>query len=118
MLEFPRLSTNAIAQYPFRHAVQFQTFRLRFLDRSEQRFRQRRIATREWDIDLSLLTQEEVDRVREFVKDIAGRGVEFLFTDPRTGLQYAAMLAEDTVPFSQVSMSDGRLRMKIITSEY
>lgn len=118
MLEFPRLSTNAIAQYPFRQAVQFQTFRHRFLDRSEQCFRQRRVASREWDIDLSLLTQEEADRIREFVRAVAGRGTEFLFTDPRTGLQYVSMLAEDTVPLSQVSISDGRSRMKIISSEY
>jgi hypothetical protein len=118
MLEFPRLSTNAIAQYPFRHAVEFDTFRHRFLDRSEQRFRQRRVAARHWQVDLALLTQEETGRLRDFFSAMNGQLNEFLFTDPWTGQQYVSTLSADDLDLVEADISDRRTKLTVSSSEY
>lgn len=116
MLHFPPLSTNAITQYPFRQSIEFQTFRHRFLDNNEQCFLQRRSARRQWLIDLSLLSEEEIDRIRLFAKSIRGRGVKFLFTDPETGLQYISTFAHDTLRMEQWAKCDGRTKLLVISS--
>lgn len=117
MLEFPRLSTNAVAQYPFHQMAEYQTFRHQFLDRSEQRFPQRKAAARRWQIVLSLLNEEEMARTREFFVAMAGRYADFLFTDPWSGQQYVSRFASDELSLDQVGIADGRVRITITTSE-
>jgi hypothetical protein len=118
MLEFPRLSTNAVAQYPFRQTVEFDTFRHRFLDRSEQRFRQRGVAARHWQVDLALLTQEEAGRLRDFFSAMGGQFTEFLFTDPWSGQQYVSTFSLDNLDLVEADISDRRTTLMISSSEY
>lgn len=85
MPTFPRLKTNAVAQYPAARSLRFQNEVLRFLDGGEQRYRDCSGAQRRWEIRLSLLDESEVAALEAFF--LANRGAvgTFEFTDPWTG---------------------------------
>jgi hypothetical protein len=61
---------------------------LRFVDGTEQRFRERATALKRWIIRLDLLDEEEAARLEEFFKAQRGRGGSFAFTDPWDGVRY------------------------------
>jgi hypothetical protein len=88
MNEFPRLKSEAAAQYPLRRTVEFSIRTLRFLGGAEQRFRLRRAAGRRWVVRLDRLDEWEAARVMEFFRAQLGRGGEFAFTDPIDGRRY------------------------------
>jgi hypothetical protein len=82
MITFPVLRTGAVAQYPAQRSVLKSTWIARFVDGSEQRFRNDAAPLHSWTIHLSLLTEAEVVAIREFVNDASGRFESFSFTDP------------------------------------
>ena len=53
MAQFPLLKTSAVTQYPSSRATEFATGVLRFVDGSEQRYRQMRQPVRKWLLRLS-----------------------------------------------------------------
>src|ERR1035441_2783041 len=57
MATFPKLKTNAIAQYPVSRREQFQNQTVRFVDGSEQRYRDSGSARMQWEIQFSDLEQ-------------------------------------------------------------
>ena len=89
MATFPKLKTNAAAQYPATKALVFQNQTVRFLDGSEQRFPGFRGVLQQWTIRLNLLDEGELEKVREFFLSEEGRAGSFSFTDPWTGTVYA-----------------------------
>jgi hypothetical protein len=86
---FPALKTGAVAQYPADRTPQFSTQAYRFMDGSEQRFPGFRGVLQQWTIQLNLLDEGELERLRAFFLSEEGRAGSFSFTDPWTGTAYA-----------------------------
>jgi phage-related protein len=85
MATFPKLRTNAIAQYPLARREQFQNQTVRFVDGREQRYRDSAGARLEWDIQLSQLDEGELAAIEEFFLASQGAFGSFSFTDPWDG---------------------------------
>jgi hypothetical protein len=85
MISFPRLKTGAVAQYPSSRTMAFSTQVMRFLDGSEQRYREQQGLLRRWVIRLDLLDDEERQRIQEFMEGVRGRCQMFAFEDPWSG---------------------------------
>jgi hypothetical protein len=85
MSTFPRLKTGAVAQYPARREFQFSSVVQRYLDNSEQRYRDRGVFRQRWAIELSKLNEEELSRIVNFFIEQEGRFGTFDFEDPWTG---------------------------------
>jgi phage-related protein len=83
MPRFPTLKTGAIAQYPLKSAVRYQTQAVRFLDGSSQRYSIQSKGLRRWTVELDLLDDQELAALVNFVEE-QGSGV-FSWTDPATG---------------------------------
>jgi Conserved hypothetical protein 2217 (DUF2460) len=88
MSTFPTLKTGAVMQYPAQRLLEFSTATLRFVDGSEQRFRNYPAPLHRWAIRFSLLDESELHQLLEFFRAIAGRVENFTFTDPWDGMNY------------------------------
>jgi hypothetical protein len=82
MPTFPTLKTKAVAQYPAKRSDRYQNQALRFLDGSEQRYRDAAGPLRRWTIRLSQLDETEMAAIEQFFSDCEGRYSSFSFTDP------------------------------------
>jgi hypothetical protein len=90
MANFPALKSGAVAQYGSRRERGFATQVFRFLDGSEQRMPLYGAVLRRWSIKLSLLDESEIESLRSFFEEQAGRAGTFAFTDPWDGTVYAS----------------------------
>ncbi len=81
---FPSLRTGAIAQYPATKATQYSTYVVRFLDGSDQRYRQFTPPLRRWTIKLDMLDEAELNALEQFFMAQQGRFETFSFVDPWT----------------------------------
>lgn len=95
MADFPSLKTGAVMQCPAQKEVLFSTSIVRFLNGSEQRFRQYPTALHRWMVRLDLLDEDELHRLREFYRTQEGGAQEFGFTDPWDGSRYGHCSLED-----------------------
>ena len=86
MDHFPKLKTGAAAQYGAQRELRRATETRRFLDASEQRYRDYGQAKRTWLLKLDLLTATEAAEIREFFIRMRGSQTEFEFEDPWSGL--------------------------------
>ncbi len=99
---FPTLRTGATAQYPLLREVRFSTEIVRFLDGSEQAYRNGAAPRSRWVLDLSALDDREVAMLKAFFEQQKGRWGTFTFADPWTGQVYPACSFEnDTFPQAQ-----------------
>ena len=89
MSSFPRLKTDAAMQYPVTRVLEFSTEVVRFIDGSEQRYRDFGGPLRSWKIRLDLLDESEAAAVEEFFTEMQGAFGTFTFTDPWDGSEYA-----------------------------
>jgi phage-related protein len=89
MSNFPTLKTGAVLQYPAQKEVRYATDIVRFIDGTEQRFREYQTSLHRWMIRLELLDQGELQVLREFFRAQAGGAESFAFTDPWDGTAYA-----------------------------
>lgn len=106
MSSFPKLKTGAVAQYPAVRETRFATEIHTFLDRAEQRYRDRSTARRRWLIDLSRLDEVELSALTRFFDEQQGRLGRFDFEDPWSGLIVAdCRFDQDEI----VLRSDGEL---------
>ena len=106
MLEFPTLRTGAVIQYPASRAVAYSTAVLRFVGGKEQRFSESGSGLRKWIIPLSLLTEDELATIEDFIATSLGRFGTFTFSDPWDGTQYENCTLdadENTVEHSALS---------------
>ncbi len=97
MITFPTLKSGVVAQYPAHRSVARTTWIGRFVDGSEQRFRNEPGALHRWVVQLSLLTEAEIVAIREFVGQTNGRFESFTFTDPWDGALYSNCSLETDV---------------------
>jgi hypothetical protein len=88
MAHFPTLKTGAIAQYPAGRAQCFATHIVRFLDGSEQRYRDFSKSRGRWTIALDMLDDTELEVLAAFFAQNQGRYGSFGFTDPWDGMEY------------------------------
>lgn len=81
---FPTLKTGAVTQYPATKSVQYSSFVLRFLDGSDQRYRNYSGPLRRWVIQLDMLDEAEIAALDQFFIEQQGRFETFSFVDPWT----------------------------------
>ena len=88
MSAFPRLKTGAVMQYPASRSVEHTTQVHRFVDGSEQRYRDRGAPVRRWVIRLEQLDEAEMRELQEFFGSVGGRAGSFSFLDPWDDVTY------------------------------
>jgi len=88
MSAFPKLKTGAVLQYPAQTALRFSTQLVRFIDGSEQRYRDFASPLRRWTIQLDMLDEGEVQSLSEFFRALSGAAENFSFTDPWDGTTF------------------------------
>jgi hypothetical protein len=86
MLTFPSLNSGAIAQYPLPVSYTTPTQVVRFIDGSDQRFAARGKTLRSWNLQLSNLSDGEIDKVEKFFTSLGGQYSLFAFPDPYSGV--------------------------------
>jgi len=97
---FPILKTGAVMQYPGKRMLQFSTDIVRFLDGTEQRYRDYPALLHRWVIQLDLLDESELAAYDQFFVSNQGSFGSFSFTDPWDGTVYPnCSLAKDTFGF-------------------
>jgi hypothetical protein len=107
MAQFPLLKTSAVTQYPSSRAVEFSTGVLRFVDGSEQRYRQMRQPVRRWMLRLSEVSEGELYDIEDFFASRQGQAGSFTFTDPWDGVEYPdCCFDQDELELSM--MAEGR----------
>lgn len=79
---FPKLRTDAVAQYPATRVIRFQNRVLTFIDGTAQRYRESATALRQWEIRLDQLDEAEITALEQFFTDQQGAFGTFAFTDP------------------------------------
>jgi uncharacterized protein DUF2460 len=82
MPTFPTLKTGAVAQYPATRSLAFQNESLRFVDGTEQRYRDSAGPLHRWEILLDRLDDGEVAAIEEFFLAAQGSFEDFSFADP------------------------------------
>ena len=114
MANFPLLKTGAVVQYPVTRKLRFSTQVLRFLDGTEQRFREFPSSVRKWVVHLDLLDETEVADIEDFFLSTQGRLGMFSFTDPWDGVEYPnCSLEDDQFEFSLPDRAKGALTLVI-----
>jgi len=117
MATFPRLRTNAVVQYPITRRQQFQNQTVRFVDGSDQRYRDSAGAHLEWDIQLSVLDDGELSALEEFFLAAQGSFGAFSFTDPWDGRSYDnCSLAADEMVLTTVAEMRGGTKLTIVSN--
>ena len=114
MATFPLLKTGAVLQYPATKSLRFQNQTLRFVDGTEQRYRDSAGALRHWTIQLKELDESEMAVLEQFLEDNQGRLGNFAFTDPWDGKTYENCSLEiDSLTVEAVAEMRGSTSLKI-----
>ncbi len=82
MNEFPRLKTGAKWQYPTTKLLEFKTTVMKFVDGSEQRYREMAGPLRQWSVELRLLDEQEWQAIQGLFEANDGAYGKFAFGDP------------------------------------
>jgi len=88
MTTFPKLKTDAVAQYPLTTTLAYQNQTLTFVDGTQQRYRDSGAVQMRWEIRLADLDEGETAAIEEFFLINQGAFGSFTFTDPRDGAVY------------------------------
>jgi len=88
MATFPKLKTSAVAQYPASKTIKYQNQALRFLDGTEQRYRDSAGPLHRWVLKFVDLDESEMASIAEFFSGDQGQFGSFAFTDPWDGTVY------------------------------
>ena len=115
MASFPTLKTNAIAQYPGARREKFQNQTVRFVDGSEQRYRDSGSARMQWEIQLSQLDEGELAAIEEFFLMSQGAFGSFSFTDPWDGHVYDnCSVGADALTLSSEGEMRGSTKLTVV----
>jgi hypothetical protein len=109
MPAFPKLKTNAVAQYPAQRTDWRQNQTLRFVDGGMQRYRDCFGTRHRWTIRLDQLDESEMAEMEQFFAASEGRYSSFAFADPWDGTVYPnCSLGSDELDLSwQAEMRGG-----------
>lgn len=86
MATFPQLSSNAVTQYPAPQAHVRAGRIVRFIDGSDQRFIALGKTLRSWQVNLTLLNEQELADIEAFFEEQGGEYSMFDFPDPVSGV--------------------------------
>ena len=115
MSVFPTLRSGAIAQYPVVREFRFSTEVRRYLDNSEQRYRDVPAFRKRWIIDLSNLDEGEAAQLAEFFLEQQGGFGAFDFEDPWTGTVVAnCRFEQDRISVAVEAEWDSRTQLTIV----
>lgn len=115
-MDFPKLKSGAVTQYPSQRGIEYRTEVLRFVDGGEQRYRESAGPRRRWSIRLDLLDDREAAAVETFFRAERGRKENFSFTDPWSGVAYSSCsLGSDELEMEW--RGEGRCRTALIVVE-
>ncbi len=115
MFSFPTLRTGAVAQYPASRLIHFSNQTVRFIDGSEQRYRDCARALRRWEIALEQLDDGERTTLETFFRAIQGRAGSFTFIDPWDGTTYTnCSLADDELTLTATDEGQARGRLTVV----
>jgi hypothetical protein len=115
MATFPRLKTNAVAQYPAKRVQRFQNQTLRFVDGTEQRYRDSAGPLHRWEISLRQLDEGEMAEVERFFEGNQGAFGSFTFIDPWDGLVYEnCSLETDGLDLTTTAEMSGDTRVRVV----
>jgi hypothetical protein len=116
MSTFPTLKTGAVMQYPAERNRQFSNQVIRFLDGSEQRFREFAQPLHRWVIKLDAIDESEMNQLREFFRIQDGAFGEFSFTDPWDGTVYISCSLETDAMVEKL-VGEGRGQTSLVVKE-
>jgi hypothetical protein len=112
---FPTLKTGAVSQYPATKSTQYSSFVVRFLDGSDQRYRQYTPAILRWDIKLALLDESETRALELFFLNQSGQFGDFSFVDPWTQTVYpSCSFGQGLFAFQLTAESQGTATLAIV----
>jgi hypothetical protein len=112
---FPTLKTGAVAQYPASKTFRFQNQILRFLDGTDQRYRDSAGPLRTWEIHLDKLDEGEMAIMETFFAGNQGSFGSFTFTDPWDGQVYPdCSLASDSLGLVSSNEMQGGVVLKVV----
>ena len=115
MATFPNLKTGAVTQYPATRAFRFQNQILRFLDGTDQRYRDSAGPLHGWEIRLDQLDETEMAALQAFFLANQGSFTNFAFTDPWSGQVYLnCALASDTMSVTFLSEMQGMTSLIVL----
>jgi hypothetical protein len=115
MATFPQLKTGAVAQYPATKALRYQNQTVRFVDGTEQRYRDSAGPMHQWVINLTELDESEMAAFEQFFQANQGRLASFAFTDPWDGTEYAnCSLGCDQLDLSSLAEMSGKTSLTVI----
>ena len=115
MATFPKLKTNAVAQYPATKTARYQNQALRFLDGTEQRYRDSAGPLDRWVIKLNELDESEMAAIEQFFADNQGRFGSFAFTDPWDGTVHPdCSLASDELDLTWQAEMRGTTSLTVV----
>jgi len=115
MTNFPVLKTGAVAQYPARRTVSYQNQALRFLDGTEQRYRDSGGPLHGWEIRLAELDEGEMAALEAFLITNQGIFATFSFTDPWDGTVYPnCSLASDEMDLTSAGEMLGSTSLMVV----
>jgi Conserved hypothetical protein 2217 (DUF2460) len=114
MATFPNLKTGAVAQYPASRGFRFQNQILRFLDGTDQRYRDSAGPLLSWEIRMDQLDETEMAALQAFFLANQGSFASFAFTDPWSGQVYQnCSLAGDDMNITSLAEMQGRTSLVI-----
>lgn len=116
MSDFPILKTGAVAQYPADREIRFSTQVVRFVDGSEQRFRNFSNSLHRWSIRLNSLDENELNAIRNFFQTQRGSAGTFSFTDPWDAAVYDQCCLENDEMLEEL-LDEGRSRTTLVIRE-
>jgi len=115
MATFPVLKTSAVAQYPAMRYVQYRNHAVRFVDGTEQRYRDATGPLHRWGIRLSQLDESEVAAIEEFFAANEGAFGSFAFTDPWDGRVYSnCSLSVDSLNMQTLAEMRGNTMLTVV----
>jgi hypothetical protein len=115
MANFPTLKTGAVAQYPASKTFRFQNQILRFVDGTDQRYRDSAGPLHAWEIHFDKLGEGEMASIEAFFADNQGSFGSFTFTDPWDGQVYPdCSLASDSLSLVSLGEMQGSVALKVV----
>jgi hypothetical protein len=115
MASFPKLKTNAVMQYPATRKFRFQNHAVRFVDGTEQRYRDSAGALRQWAIHLNQLDGAEMAALEQFFEEEQGALGTFAFTDPWDGTEHPnCSLASDSMALVSTGELEGATALAVM----
>lgn len=113
-MSFPKLRTDAVAQYPATKSIRFENQAVRFLDGAEQRYRDSSGPLHQWEIRLDQLDESEMAALEQFFAACQGRFGSFAFTDPWDGHVYPdCSFSTDELNLTSLDEMNGRTSLSL-----